>query len=196
MFARIAGKFVRVLGKLARSLACCRFCITCESLCDELTRPPTFDVEIDHDLFFRSVTGCDYDTGTGQSPYAGGPFETQWLGAVDGICRWYYCSDDPCNPGLKYVISPFMLLPDVVHCTLFYGVNSADCTPANVAAALEAADYLGIDTFRLNGFASSLDCCTLDEALPFETFTGASHVTLTGPTGFRLRITATNCTPA
>lgn len=172
----VDGKILFVDGKIAFDAACCCEPVECETLCTE-PLPDIFDVDIDHDAFNRLVTGCDYDTGTFESPY-GGAFECQFLGSVNGVCRWYYCGDDPCNPGQKFVVSPYAV-GTIVGVTIFYGVNELTCEPEEIIAAIEATDYAGFDDFNEPDYGT-MDCCTIDgDFLQWKTAAGFSHVTLT-----------------
>lgn len=187
---RIAGKILRVAGQVARSIACC-CAVVCVDICTG-TRPTTFDITVPHFLWFSLVDTCAYNTGTNQSPY-GGAFELQLLGGVLGEtddCYWYYCDDDPCNPGKKFVWTLHFTVTSYVG-RIYYGVTSDTCDAADIIAALAGGvvgvDIEGYDEFDLAGPGAEIDCCAIDfdgsdgdNGLSWNTQTGASQVTLTG----------------
>ena len=172
---------------------CCRACIECESLCDAGTRPPTWDITVDHNLFFVEPDACSFSGGLGgTSPYAGA-FELQWLGeSIGGECGWYYCDDDPCNPGEKFVWVLTYNLPDDINLFLYYGVEADSCEPADVLAALLATGSSGVDSFNAAG-QTETDCCVVDVVdIPWVGATGTTYVTLGGG-AFFVTATATGC---
>lgn len=186
---RIAGKILRVAGLVARSIACC-CAVVCVDICTG-TRPTTFDFQVPHELFFLEDDGCSYDTGTGLSPY-GGNFELQILGGLLGEeddCYWYFCDDDPCYSGKKFVWT-FTFNGTNYEATLYYGVEAETCDAAEIISLLAGGtvgvDFAGFDTFSKAGPGEDIDCCTIDfssgaggNGLFHDTSAGDHYVTLT-----------------
>lgn len=192
-----AGHLIRIGGHLANNLNCCKDCIDCEANCDPGTRPPTFDMTADHGLWYSEDTPCQYDFGgTNTSPYAGS-FELQWLGLFDGLCRWYYCGDDPCETGKKFVWTLAYFLPDNLSLSIWYACDIADCERQSIIDCLNAGQgvaggYGGFDRFNKD-FQSETDCCLIDQdTIPWVGFSGTHHVTITGGALY-LTATATGC---
>lgn len=173
-----AGHLIRISGHLANNENCCKDCIDCETNCDTGTRPPTFDIQVDHGFWYTDPASCQYDLGgTDTSPY-GGSFELQWLGASDGLCRWYYCGDDPCDTGKKFIWTLAYYLPDVILLTIWYSADIADCDRQTVLDYIQTGPT-GFNTFSKSG-QTETDCCLIDVTdIPYLGSSGGL-VTITG----------------
>lgn len=186
-------------GRPGHNAACC-CAFACEHNCQAGTLPLTFDLTVPHFLFFRTFDNCDYDTGTDTSPY-GGNFTLDRLTIAPnfygGRCAYFYCGDDPCAPGKKFVwLLSTALATARIRATVMYGLNAPNCLASEVTTALDTSDWMAADDFVQvsPGPGVPANCCNLS-ASDIQWF-GAinppgAHVTLGG--GPYLLTASANC---